>query len=114
MSGLIGLIYIKRRSIGREKDDHQKEEEVTGRVPEEGLESIQPRHGESHIKRGLMNFSSATSILDGYLSMYISSIVVWDRRPPSFRASYKNVLTFNFEKKISENILLIQIFGVSV
>lgn len=84
--GLIGLICIERRSIREEENDHQEKEEVTGRVPEEGLEPVQPRHGESLAKHCVTNLVSLLgdySILHSILSVIGGFLVIADDRPVS-------------------------------
>lgn len=74
--GLIGLIYIERRSIWHEEDDHQKKEEVAGRIPEKSLEPIQSRYGESQTNHDLSYFDYILFV--GIVFKFFDSIIIYN------------------------------------
>lgn len=80
-SGLIGLIYIERRSTRGEEDDHQEEEEVAGRVPEEGVEPVQSGLGESPVEQTLFYFRQISKRHGGFRGHRLTIVpcLVWER-----------------------------------
>lgn len=82
LSARINWINLHRASIGaRGEDDHQAKEEVAGRVPEEGVEPVQSRHGESLLDTRCHESLATRSILDD-ISERVTFVAIRPRLAP--------------------------------